>query len=71
MSSVKSPTPSELLVKQTANIDNIRQSPADNGMWFDATDRLEGCPEFKENVFQIFRKDRPSRMNEDSRYRDI
>ena len=35
-------------------------------MWFDATDRLDGCPEFKEKVFKIFQKDRPSRMNEDS-----
>ena len=35
-------------------------------MWFDATDRLDGCTEFKEKVFKIFQKDRPSRMNEDS-----
>ena len=35
-------------------------------MWFDATERLDGCPEFKEKVFKIFQKDRPSRMNEDS-----
>ena len=63
---MKSATPSELLVKQTKNIGNIRQSLADNGMWYDATDSLDGCSEFKKMVFNIFEKDRPSRMEEDS-----
>lgn len=35
-------------------------------MWFDVTDRLDGCSEFKEKVFKIFQKDRLSRMKEDS-----
>ena len=35
-------------------------------MWFDATDCLDGYPEFKEKVFRIFAKDRPSRIIEDS-----
>ena len=35
-------------------------------MWYDATESLDGCPEFKEKVFEIFEKDRPSRMQENS-----
>ena len=63
---IKGATSSELLVKQSKNIGNIRQSLADNGMWYDATDSLDGCPEFKEKVFKIFEKERPSRMREES-----
>ena len=63
---MKSATSSELLVKQAKNIGNIRQSLADNGMWYDATEILDKCAEFKEKVFRIFEKDRPSRMQEDS-----
>ena len=51
--------------KTSENIGNIRQSLADNGMWYDATKSLDGCPEFKEKVFKIF-KERPSRMREES-----
>lgn len=35
-------------------------------MWYDATESLGGCPEFKEKVFKIFEKERPSRMREES-----
>ena len=63
---IKSGTSSDLLVKQAKNIGNIRQSLADNGMWYDASENLDECAEFKEKVFKIFEKDRPSRMQENS-----
>ena len=53
-------------MKQAKNIANIRCSLAANGMWFDNTERLDGCPKFKEKVYRIFEKDRPSRMQEES-----
>ena len=35
-------------------------------MWFDNTDALDACPEFKEKVYTIFEKERASRMQEPS-----
>ena len=35
-------------------------------MWFNNTDSLEACPEFKEKVYKIFEKERASRMQEPS-----
>lgn len=35
-------------------------------MWFDVTESLNACLGFKEKVFQIFEKERPSRMEEAS-----
>lgn len=35
-------------------------------MWFNATENLDACPDFRDEVFKIFQKERASRMTEAS-----
>lgn len=63
---INSATSSELLIKQTRNIANIRHSLANNRMRFNDTDAPDACPEFKEKVYRIFEKERATGMQEPS-----
>ncbi|KAL9130894.1 MAG: hypothetical protein Q9217_001044 [Psora testacea] len=64
--STSDPTSSNPAAKQTPNVHNVRQALAQHGMWYCEGEAFARCPEFKSHVFQIFSRDRGSRMQEDS-----